>query len=236
MTSVSIAVFGEALVPPAQAAVRVHGVYDTMTEARDAVRDLASEHSDIDAYIIDETARWISVRPPTKNTAEEDEEIASKCNEAPSKGRMGSVCDILRPSTVTTPGGEATSSATDAAPPAAVVIPPTARKEVGTVQQRQLDDLLELTVPVDVMSEGDYARLRGRYATLTAFRRKLRALHTAGEEKCRKTESEIAARDASHPTHRTAFRSHYERGLRESGYTVDAVPFLAHLGGDEDIC
>lgn len=233
-SSAYLAVHAEGRTPGARAAVRVHGVYDTMTEARDAVRVLVSENPETDAYIVDETDRWIAVRPPATGTAEEDEEIASKCNDAPSDGRMGSVCDIgVRPNANAASAANAGSSAaaadaeTEAA--ATTIIPPAARKEAGTVQQRQLDELLRDGAPSDVSSAEAYANARARFATLTAFRRKLAELHGAGEALHARTSEEIAALDARHPQHRSAFRAHYERGLRESGFSVESVPFLAYL-------
>lgn len=237
--AVFLAVLGTNGPDGVRAAVRVHGLYDTMTEAREAVRTLVSENTETDAYIVDETARWIAVKPPAKDTAEEDEEIASKCNDAPSEGRMGSVCDILRPTAdATAPSSNTGVSPGDggdsAAAAASTLIPPTARKEAGTVQQRQLDELLRESVPSEVADGKEYARLRLRFATLTAFRAKLASLHATGESRCAATAKEIAELDARHPAYRAEFRAHYERGLRESGLSISAVPFLAYLGDDRE--
>lgn len=64
---------------------------------------------------------------------------------------------------------------------------------------------------------------------LVAFQRKIQGLRDNVEEKCRATASEIAALDAAHPDYRDAFMANYERGLRDSGLELSAVPFLAFL-------
>ncbi len=114
--------------------------------------------------------------------------------------------------------------------PAACIIPAAAaRREAGTAQQRQLDDLLRRPVPTVVTDAAQYAKLRAWFAVLIAFQRKIRNLQTDVESKRRHTEAEIAQLDAAHPDYRAAFLSNYERGLRESGLSLSSVPFLSFL-------
>jgi hypothetical protein len=245
------------------AAVRVHGVYDTIRQARAAAQALAAEDKETDAYVIEETMRWIAVKPPARGTADEEEEVASRTNEAHADGRMGSVCDILRRPTVSddrvtlsdkgetaVEDGDRGTPAPGTAAAALAVGPGAAVSASGatTCQKRQLDDLLRRDVPSSVWEvprggeeedadeavgpAAQYANMRAWYATLVAFRRKILRLRGLVEEKCVRAESEIADLGARHPGHRTAFRAHYEQGLRESGLTLATVPFLPFLGDE----
>jgi hypothetical protein len=147
-----------------------------------------------------------------------------KANDDAAHGRMGSVCEVLKPHARTPGGDPAVPPAPDAA----------SKKRDGQVQRAQLEDLLRQPVPdaAAVADAAAYAAARARYATLRAFERKLSALYADGLTKCRGAGATVADLDARYPAHRDAFMDHYRRGLRESGIRVESVPFIRFLGDD----
>lgn len=235
-----IAVYGE---PHAAAAVRIHGSFPTVAAARAAVTALAQEQEDVQSrvrclgrwraplprrYILDSFGRFL----PVVNTMQRDsrfvgaaEEIAARENEDSAAGRMGSVCDVRRQGGQ---GGAAAPFEETGASAAATPPPVVKQREVGR-QRAQLEDLLAAPVDPPPETAESYAALRGRYATLRAFERKLARLVEEAEAKSEGSLRLIAALDAEHPTHRSAFRDHYYGALRESGMRPDSVPFVPFL-------
>lgn len=178
------------------------------------------------AFIIDEPLRWWTVRPLQKGrSGEEEEEIANRENYDPVRGRMGSVCDVMRPQQ-----GDSVQTATSSNKKASPMDASRAGRSRDAQQKRhQLDDLLRRPIPCAVQNATEYAGLRARYALLRAFERRLLILYRTALDKCRNAADEVRSLDDRHPEHRTAFRAHYEKALRESGFSIDSVPFARFL-------
>ena len=210
----------------ARAAVKIHGVFPSVSEARLAIHQWANEQTDTDAFVVEDMDRWIVVHP-TKNFAEDEEEIPTTQNDDPSQGRHGSVCNVRK-----SPGASLVA-ATDAEPPRIQggLDTPSTKKKAMQTQCMQLDDLLSAQ-PDAVRIQHDptaYARCREHYATLRSFERRLRALYTESLEKCQNTDKEIATLDAAQPTHRVHYRTRYEDALRESGIDPNEVRLMRFI-------
>lgn len=245
--SYSLAVLGEGETTggrddPVAAAVCVYGLYDTLGEARTAVQGLLADCPETSAFVVDETMRWIPVRAPAPDAAEEDEELAAPSNDAPSENRYGSVCDLRRrtgtrggaaePVVV---GGDSAGGGASVAPSfvdpaaAAVIIPDAARRQARLSQQEQLESLLRLPVGPPPTTQDAYAADRARYATLRAFERKLGVLETQSRSLGAASTDAILRLDRLHPDYRIKFRSNYEKELKKSGMDVSTLPFAEYL-------
>ena len=210
----------------ARAAVKIHGIFPTVAEARSSAHQWANELTDVDTFVVEDMDRWIVVHP-TAHFAEEEEEIPTSQNDDPSQGRYGSVCNVRKSTT------SAVHHAEEAEPPriqGGLDTPITKKKAVQT-QCIQLDELLS-SQPDTVRIQRDptaYAHCREHYATLRAFERRLRALYTESLEKCRHAQKEIVALDEAQPTHRTHYRARYEAALRESGIDPTEVRLMRFI-------
>lgn len=243
--SVRVAAWGPADGPPAAAAVRVHGIYPGLAEARAAVRALAEDDGDEDvaAYVLDDVGRWLPMAEPgapdARVAGDEVEDVGGAENDDPSRGRCGSVCHVRRPCRA---GGPATVVAgPDAGPPAAAAAPdaalpgaapPTARAREARRQQRQLEDLLHAAPPSAPPADpAAYAALRAQCATLCAFRRKLERLRAESATLCERSAARIAELDAAHPEYADRYLDHYRRALQQVGLRPEEVPLVRYLGG-----
>lgn len=229
MSSVWIAVHQPDTSPAheeAAAAIRLHGFFSTLEDARGAARALTQNQPDITACVVDECARWIRVREPERGSAEEEEEVSAPENNDPAGGRMGSVCDLGPRVTVVQEEAANTKVA------AAVFEPPTgsraARVQEGNEQRSQLERLLSDPV-ADIVSPATYADARERYALLRAFDRKLHRLLDESLGKWRAAMDRVVDLDQRHPTYTDEYQGNYRRALRESGVRPEDVQFMRFL-------
>jgi hypothetical protein len=211
-----------------RAAIKIHGIFSNTIEAQNAIRKWANEHPDVDAFVIEKTDSWIRVHSP-KDGAHEVEEIPTSENDDPSHGRHGSVCNIRNSTT-----GKSKSD-TDAVASSIVmesVDTPVAKKKAVQTQCMQLDALLSFQPSEDQVrsNQTDYNQCREQFATLNAFERKLKGLHTASLEKCNRVATEIASLDQREPTYQTQYRVRYEEALRGSGIDPDGSVLMQFIG------
>lgn len=152
------------------------------------------------------------------------EEMSAPENNNQKEGRMGSVCD-LRPHT------NIPSEVPDERPPSHVRSNPAEQKKEIRTQKAQLDDLLGSSLPPEAENSDvtTYAAVRGRYATLRAFERRLERLVDEARNKVDATALTLARLDASHPEYASEYKAHYLKALGESGIPPDSVPFMRYL-------
>lgn len=216
-------------------ALCVYGIYSSYSEARHAVHNMIDEDTCVQAFIIDETMKWLPVRPLTHDSAEEEEEMASHENDDEAHGRMGSVCEIRGPSSSSSHALEVTQKTTSCSSNGAQ------SRRVGDQkgktrdcknQREQLDRLLEpLTHPKGWVPETreEYDHIRNRFATLRAFERKLKSLYVDSLRRANVVKEHIETLDGAHPTHQLEYKANYERALRESGIKPESTGLMAFL-------
>jgi hypothetical protein len=216
----------------ARAAVKIHGIFPSATEARSAAHQLANEQTDVDTFVMEDMDRWIVVHPTT-NFAEEEEEIPTSQNDDPSQGRYGSVCNV-RKSTAASNAPSSSSLPSDETEPPRVqggLDTPITKKKAIQTQCMQLDELLS-SQPDAAQIQCDpkaYAHCREHYATLRAFERRLHALYTESLQKCQHIQKEIAVLDEAQPTYRSQYRARYVEALRESGIDPSEVRLMRFI-------
>lgn len=247
--------------PGIEAACCVHGLYDTADEAQRAIRERLTQTEGteaVDAFIVDDVGQWLPVVDPRDPSASrflgEVDEVGTVENVDPSQGRAGSVCDLRRsrpppamhqPEDASSPPPPRTHRASEQQqldPSSSSRCLPTdvdvaKRREVRR-QHNQLDDLLQGPLPDGPLlasgeeAERQYASLRGRYAMLRAFERKLRTL--CGDARTKREAAGVVIQnlDERHPEYRTEYESKYFRALRESGMEPEDVPFIQYLRAD----
>ena len=211
-------------------AIKIHGIFSTVVDARNAIHTLANEQSDVDAFVVEKTGSWIRVHSP-KDGADEVEEIPTTENDDPSQGRHGSVCNIRKSSS-----GIPKCDTVEIAPPSTNTIGSmdthvTKKKAIQT-QCMQLDALLSFH-PNNESVRGNptaYNQCREHFATLCAFERKLSGLQTASLEKCRQVATEIASLNEWEPTYQDQYRSRYEEALRGSGIDPQETGLMQFIG------
>ena len=216
----------------ARAAVRIHGFYDSMKEARQSIDEFALEQSDVQSYIIEECMRWVAVQDPVKGTGVEEEEIRAPENEDRQNGRMGSVCDlrarkqnILEPTPTTGSPDDPVHIFDASDKPNSISWK---QKQVRT-QCDQLDHLLRGEVVACITNTEQYAAARDRLALLRAFRRKLQTLIKENLQKCHTATVGIAGLESKFPMYRDEFLKKYKQALKESGITEQNVAFMDYL-------
>jgi hypothetical protein len=207
------------------AAVRVHGFFNTMKEARQSIEEFASEQSDVQSYIIEECMHWLTVEEPVKGTGVEEEEIRAPENDDRENGRMGSVCDLRR-SPQTNDDKVTIFENTDKPKSKAWQ-----EKEVRSRRQ-QLDDLLGGNTRPTITSPEQYATAREQLALLCAFRRKLHTMCEDGERKCTAATEQSRALQEKFPEYRQQFLEKYRNALKQSGIREDDVAFMEFLTED----
>lgn len=203
----------------AVAAVCIHGFFPSQDAADAAAAHLANDGSqpDVHAYIVDRCGRWLPVRTPdAPEAAEETAEIKAPENDDPKRGKMGSVCDILR-------GGKRTAEQSSSS------------SDTRDLRQT-LDDLLNAPAPTVITSSCEYAHVRGRYAALRAFQRRLEGLLAEQERKVCSASREIAELDALQPSHQRHYQQQFETALKESGVRRESVGFMRYLELPDDTC
>lgn len=229
------------------AAVRVHGLYPSVTAARTAVHALAAEEPDQFTYIIDDVGRWLPAcepHPEARVVVDEVEEVSCAENTDPSQGRTGSVCDVRRHSG---PALDRGKPHTSRQPASLIGGTPSAdhgassstedpvRQREAKRQQRQLDDLLRGPLPSEPLTEPtQYAMARGHLATLRAFERKLGRLALEADARCTANREHLRQLDGQHPEFRTSYLENYTRALGEVGLDPEQVPLMQYLREDED--
>lgn len=225
-----IAVYAPAGAPAA--AVQIHGIYGSMAEARSAVGQIVRDHVDSTHFVLDNCRMFlpvVNVDTGGQRFIGDTEEIGAPENDDHTKNRMGSVCELRRPASTSTP--ETTS------PPFPTAKPADRRREV-TTQREQLDELLRAPLPPSpsTADASVYARVREGYATLRAFERRLIQLLAEAQKKVVHNADIIEALDARHPEYRTVYHDHYLRALGESGIPSDSVPFMHYLTEGSKSC
>jgi hypothetical protein len=206
-----------------RAAVKVHGIFPTATEARSAIHQWANEQTDIDAFVVEDVGRWIVVHP-VKDGADEEEEIPTTENDDPSQGRYGSVCNIRK-------SAGRTEELTHKESIQGSIDTPVSKKKAIQTQCIQLDELLsDNPQPSQIHhNQSSYDACREHFATLRAFERRLRALYTTSLEKCKRVATEIEGIDTNHPTYHTQYRARYEEALRGSGIDPKEVTLMRFI-------
>lgn len=167
-------------------------------------------------------------------------------HDPPLSNRTGSVCDIRRSNVAGKASETAASSAKmHASPnissgssngssnPMSQSVNPTEsinkQRDVRR-QMSQLDDLLRAPVPDTPPETSEaYSLLRGRYATLRAFERKLLRLCKEAEERCQLNQKQIQTLDDKFPIYQHQFIDNYRRALREVGKKPEDIPFMKYF-------
>lgn len=197
------------------AAMCIHGVYSTLTEAQSAIQTLAQEQPDTHTFVIDDLDRWLPILEPVDGARVvgcEVEEISTPENIDPSKGRSGSVCDVRHSSTKTNGS--------------------TKQKDANK-RQGQLEDLIRSPIPQSCPTDKEgYAALRGRCATLRAFERKLRLLIQEASDTCDANLAHIKVTNEKHPEYQHQYQDQYKHALQEVGMRTEDVPFIQYLNDE----
>lgn len=214
------------------AAIRVHGFYRNESEARDHAQRMAREGTEVDEFVIQHVNTWFLVTPPVAGTGEEEEEIAAPENDDRSAGRMGSVCDIRKPSSTASTASSAPSAAAAAASTSSSDRTDQSGKNCLKNQRKTLEDLLEITEVAPPTDLDTYATCRERLALLRAFERKLRRLLEESQQKCQKARE--AALDLSNrkPEYLSQYLDRYQQVLAESGLKPEKVGIMQFLKQD----
>lgn len=206
-----------------EAAVQIYGIYDSMREAQEAVRGFADSEKEVGAFVLDQCNRWLAVRTPDAGCSAEEEEIAHSDNLDRANGRMGSVCDVRKPSV---PADAANPSPSPSPSPFVGTADPT---PVKTSQRQQLDDLLTECPFIVPLNAHTYNNCRHRLALLRAFERKLTSLIEQSEQKCLKGTDEVRHLDTLYPDYQTRYSENYKHALKQSGIREDTVGLMQYL-------
>lgn len=210
------------------AAMQIHGVYSSMVDARQAIAHLVKEHTDLRHFVLHDCDSFLPVVNPDAPDCPyigDTEEMSAPENTNEKDGRMGSVCD-LRPRT-----NQPSEGVPNERPATHVRSTPAEQKKEIRTQKAQLDDLLGSSLPPDpeTTDATQYAMVRGRYATLRAFERRLERLVAEAKSKVDAAAETLVRLDESHPQYAGEYKAHYLKALGESGIPPDSVPFMRYL-------